>query len=69
AVSGGSTRFETSDTLTIKAVDTDNKEVTQTTTAGALGKWNTTLDVSGLKDGTITVTVNGTNNLGAPAKE
>ncbi|MGR2866658.1 hypothetical protein ABMX60_22635, partial [Vibrio vulnificus] len=32
AVSGGSTRFETSDTLTIKAVDTDNKEVTQTTT-------------------------------------
>ncbi|ELV8706752.1 tandem large repeat, partial [Vibrio vulnificus] len=69
AVSGDSTRFETSDTLTIKAVDTDNKEVTQTTTAGALGNWNTTLDVSGLKDGTITVTVNGTNNLGAPAKE
>ncbi|EHU9448983.1 tandem large repeat, partial [Vibrio vulnificus] len=69
AVSGDSTRFETSDTLTIKAVDTDSKEVTQTTTAGALGNWNTTLDVSGLKDGTITVTVNGTNNLGAPAKE
>ncbi|ELA3113748.1 hypothetical protein RFM33_004470, partial [Vibrio vulnificus] len=69
AVSGDSTRFESSDTLTIKAVDTDNKEVTQTTTAGALGNWNTTLDVSGLKDGTITVTVNGTNNLGAPAKE
>ncbi|MCU8305049.1 hypothetical protein M2G64_01440, partial [Vibrio vulnificus] len=69
AVSGDSTRFETSDTLTIKAVDTDNKEVTQTTTAGALGNWNTTLDVSGLKDGTITVTVNGTNDLGAPAKE
>ncbi|MCU8514789.1 hypothetical protein M2G53_22165, partial [Vibrio vulnificus] len=61
AVSGDSTRFETSDTLTIKAVDTDSKEVTQTTTAGALGNWNTTLDVSGLKDGTITVTVNGTN--------
>ncbi|MHA2733899.1 hypothetical protein, partial [Vibrio campbellii] len=35
----------------------------------ALGKWNATLDVSGLKDGTITVTVNGTNDLGAPAKE
>ncbi|MHA2730644.1 tandem large repeat, partial [Vibrio campbellii] len=69
AVSGDSTRFETSDTLTIKAVDTDNKEVTQTTTVTALGKWNTTLDVSGLKDGTITVTVNGTNDLGAPAKE
>ncbi|WP_045399242.1 Ig-like domain-containing protein, partial [Vibrio campbellii] len=69
AVSGDSTRFETSDTLTIKAVDTDNKEVTKTTTAAALGKWNATLDVSGLKDGTITVTVNGTNDLGAPAKE
>ncbi|NIY86442.1 tandem large repeat [Vibrio campbellii] len=69
AVSGDSTRFETSDTLTIKAADTDNKEVTQTTTVTALGKWNATLDVSGLKDGTITVTVNGTNDLGAPAKE
>ncbi|MFM2625449.1 tandem large repeat [Vibrio owensii] len=69
AVSGDSTRFESTDTLTIKAVDTDNKEVTQTTTVAALGKWNTTLDVSGLKDGTITVTVNGTNDLGAPAKE
>ncbi|HHP0478261.1 TPA: Ig-like domain-containing protein, partial [Vibrio campbellii] len=40
AVSGDSTRFETSDELTIKAVDTDNKEVTQTTTVTALGKWN-----------------------------
>ncbi|MEH0670313.1 tandem large repeat, partial [Vibrio owensii] len=69
AVSGDSTRFETSDELTIKAVDTDNKEVTQTTTVTALGKWNATLDVSGLKDGTITVTVNGTNDLEAPAKE
>ncbi|MGL0989806.1 Ig-like domain-containing protein, partial [Vibrio vulnificus] len=69
AVSGDSTRFETSDELTIKAVDTDNKEVTKTTTVAALGKWNATLDVSGLKDGTITVTVNGTNDLGAPAKE
>ncbi|WP_409585165.1 tandem large repeat [Vibrio owensii] len=69
AVSGDSTRFESTDTLTIKAVDTDNKEVTKTTTVTALGKWNATLDVSGLKDGTITVTVNGTNDLGAPAKE
>ncbi|MDA0383963.1 tandem large repeat, partial [Vibrio owensii] len=69
AVSGDSTRFESTDTLTIKAVDTDNKEVTKTTTVAALGKWNATLDVSGLKDGTITVTVNGTNDLGAPAKE
>ncbi|MFS1950564.1 hypothetical protein BCU64_025760 [Vibrio lentus] len=43
--------------LTIKEVDTDNKEVTQTTTVAALGKWNATLDVSGLKDGTIAVTV------------
>ncbi|MDA0386004.1 hypothetical protein O7R01_27955, partial [Vibrio owensii] len=69
AVSGDSTRFESTDTLTIKAVDTDNKEVTKTTTVTASGKWNATLDVSGLKDGTITVTVNGTNDLGAPAKE
>ncbi|MGR5165547.1 hypothetical protein ACPV4X_27190, partial [Vibrio owensii] len=69
AVSGDSTRFETTDTLTIKAVDAENKEVTQITTVTALGKWNATLDVSGLKDGTITVTVNGTNDLGAPAKE
>ncbi|MFS1950566.1 hypothetical protein BCU64_025770, partial [Vibrio lentus] len=57
AVSGNSTRFETTDTLTIKAVDTDNKEVTQTTTVAALSKWNATLDVSGLKDGTVMVTV------------
>ncbi|WP_439794741.1 tandem large repeat [Vibrio campbellii] len=69
AVNGNSTRFETSDELTIKAVDTDNKEVTQTTTVAASGKWNAALDVSGLKDGTITVTVNGTNDLGAPAEE
>nr|WP_255944398.1 tandem large repeat [Vibrio campbellii] len=68
-VRGGSKRFESTDTLTIKAVDTDNKEVTQTTTVAALGKWNAALDVSGLKDGTITVTVNGTNDLGAPAEE
>ncbi|MFS1950561.1 hypothetical protein BCU64_025745 [Vibrio lentus] len=34
--SGNSTRFETTDTLTIKAVDTDNKEVnSQTTTVAA----------------------------------
>ena len=69
AVSGDSTRFESTETLTIKAVDTHNKEVTQTTTVAALGKWNAAFDVSGLKDGTITVTVNGTNDLGAPAKE
>ncbi|WP_157722661.1 tandem large repeat [Vibrio campbellii] len=69
AVNGNSTRFETSDELTIKAVDKDNNDVTQTTTVAALGKWNAALDVSGLKDGTITVTVNGTNDLGAPAKE
>ncbi|MFZ3516804.1 hypothetical protein LC147_27630, partial [Vibrio harveyi] len=65
AVSGGSTRFVTTDTLTIKAVDTDGKEVTKTTTANALGQWNTSLDVTSLKDGTITVTVNGTNDLKA----
>ncbi|MGR5165537.1 hypothetical protein ACPV4X_27110, partial [Vibrio owensii] len=69
AVNGDSTRFETTDTLTIKAVDAENKEVTQITTVTALGKWNATLDLSGLKDGTITVTVNGTNDLGAPAKD
>ncbi|MGD1493802.1 tandem large repeat [Vibrio harveyi] len=69
AVSGGSTRFETTDTLTIKAVDTDGKEVTKTTTANALGQWSTSLDVTSLKDGTITVTVNGTNDLKAVAKE
>ncbi|MFS1950558.1 hypothetical protein BCU64_025730 [Vibrio lentus] len=34
-----------------------------------MGKWNATLDVSGLKDGTIAVTVSGTNDLEAPAKE
>ncbi|WDZ74424.1 hypothetical protein PWW31_19090 [Vibrio harveyi] len=69
AVNGGSTRFVTTDTLTIKAVDTDGKEVTKTTTANALGQWNTSLDVTSLKDGSITVTVNGTNDLKAVAKE
>ncbi|HGY9608398.1 TPA: hypothetical protein ACOJP5_001194, partial [Vibrio harveyi] len=69
AVNGGSTRFVTTDILTIKAVDTDSKEVTKTTTANALGQWNTSLDVTSLKDGSITVTVNGTNDLKAVAKE
>ncbi|EPG0336648.1 hypothetical protein ACSWUD_005192, partial [Vibrio harveyi] len=55
AVNGGSTRFVTTDTLTIKAVDTDSKEVMKTTTANALGQWNTSLDVTSLKDGSITV--------------
>ncbi|ELV8622923.1 tandem large repeat, partial [Vibrio vulnificus] len=69
AVSGESTRFETSGTLNIKATDSEGAEATATANPNAGGAWSSTLDVSGLKDGTITVTVNGTNNLGAPAKE
>ncbi|WP_258071293.1 Ig-like domain-containing protein, partial [Vibrio jasicida] len=69
AVSGNSTRFESTDSLTIKATDSEGIEASANVNPNAGGAWNSTLDVSGLKDGTITVTVNGTNDLEAPAKE
>ncbi|WP_240998242.1 hypothetical protein [Vibrio owensii] len=55
--------------MTIKATDSEGTEASANVNPNAGGAWSSTLDVSGLKDGTITVTVNGTNDLGAPAKE
>ncbi|CAH1573131.1 Immunoglobulin-like domain of bacterial spore germination family protein [Vibrio owensii] len=69
AISGDSTRFESTDSLTIKATDSEGTEASANVSPNAGGAWSSTFDVSGLKDGTITVTVNGTNDLGAPAKE
>jgi hypothetical protein len=43
--------------------------VTKTVAVAANGDWTAELNVSGLADGTITVTVNGTNDLAAPSKE
>ncbi|WP_241905273.1 hypothetical protein, partial [Vibrio splendidus] len=68
-VSGDSTRFESTDSLSIKAKDSDGKEATATVSPNAMGNWSTTLDVSGLKDGEISVTVNGSNALSAEADE
>ncbi|MFS1891609.1 tandem large repeat [Vibrio lentus] len=68
-VSGGSTRFEEGAELTIEAKDESLTPVTKTVTVSANGDWAAELDVSGLQDGQITVTVNGTNLLFAPADE
>ncbi|MFS1895528.1 hypothetical protein, partial [Vibrio lentus] len=59
-VSGGSTRFEEGAELTIEAKDESLTPVTKTVTVSANGDWAAELDVSGLQDGQITVTVNGT---------
>ena len=69
-VRGDSKRFETSDSFTITAMDSEGSEVTvnPNPNPNADGDWSSKLDVSGLKDGTITVKVNGTNDLGAPAE-
>ncbi|YCO00439.1 tandem large repeat [Vibrio sp. VNB-15] len=69
AVNGTSTRFETGDTIQLKAVDADRSEVTGTATVLPGGTWTVDLDLSALKDGTITVSANGTNSLSATADE
>ncbi|MEZ9126111.1 hypothetical protein AB4145_05855, partial [Vibrio splendidus] len=69
SVTGASTRFEEGAELTIEAKDESLTPVTKTVAVAANGDWTTELNVSGLSDGTITVTVNGTNDLKAVANE
>ncbi|WP_105068038.1 tandem large repeat [Vibrio jasicida] len=68
-VNGSSTRFETGDTIALKAVDTDSLEVLGSATVLADGTWTVDLDLSTLKEGEITVYANGTNSLSATADE
>ncbi|MGU3845062.1 hypothetical protein ACVZHT_26115, partial [Vibrio diabolicus] len=50
------------------AVDADGTEATGMATVFA-DSWTTDLDLSGLKDGVVTIYVNGTNKLSASAEE
>ncbi|WP_456295693.1 tandem large repeat [Vibrio sp. AK197] len=68
SVSGTSTRFNANDSLDLVFSD-GNDQVTAKATVSDGGNWSTQADLSGLKDGTITVTVNGINALGAVADE
>ncbi len=68
-VSGTSTRFEAGETIELKAVDTDSLEALGSATALLDGTWSVDLDLSSLKEGTITVYANGTNSLSASATE
>ena len=68
-VSGGSLRFSQGETLTIVASDTEGESVSGEASVDSDGNWSTSLDVSGLADGTINVAVNGSNSLGAVANE
>ncbi|MGF1725572.1 tandem large repeat [Photobacterium nomapromontoriensis] len=68
-IAGGSTRFESGATVMVKAIDANGKAASATATVGADGAWTTSLDIAGLTDGTITVFVNGSNDLSASAQE
>ncbi|WP_146074172.1 tandem large repeat, partial [Vibrio hyugaensis] len=68
-VNGTSTRFEVDDTIELKAVDTDGTEITGSATVLSGGAWTTDLDLSMMKDGSITVYANGTNVLSASAEQ
>ncbi len=68
-VSGTSTRFEAGETIELKAVDTDSLEALGSATVLLDGTWSIDLDLSSLKEGTITVYANGTNSLSASATE
>ncbi|MFH4399554.1 tandem large repeat, partial [Vibrio diabolicus] len=67
-VSGSSERFEDGEYIGIKAVDADGTEATGMATVFS-DSWTTDLDLSGLKDGAVTIYVNGTNKLSASAEE
>ncbi|MDS1873179.1 hypothetical protein QX238_21910, partial [Vibrio vulnificus] len=68
-VNGTSTRFEAGETIELKAVDTDSLEALGSATTLLDGTWSVDLDLSSLKEGTITVYANGTNSLSASATE
>ncbi|HHF3079476.1 TPA: tandem large repeat [Vibrio diabolicus] len=67
-ISGSSERFEDSEFIDIKAVDADGTEATGMATVFS-DSWTIDLDLSGLKDGAVTIYVNGTNKLSASAEE
>ncbi|HHX8542106.1 TPA: hypothetical protein ACVO3M_004319, partial [Vibrio diabolicus] len=67
-VSGSSELFEDGEYIDIKAVDADGTEATGMATVFS-DSWTTDLDLSGLKDGAVTIYVNGTNKLSASAEE
>ncbi|EGQ9216307.1 tandem large repeat, partial [Vibrio alginolyticus] len=67
-VSGSSERFEDGEFIDIKAVDADGTEATGMATVLS-DSWTTDLDLSGLKEGVVTIYVNGTNKLSASAEE
>ncbi|NVD22219.1 tandem large repeat [Vibrio vulnificus] len=68
-VNGTSARFEAGETIELKAVDTDSLEALGSATVLLDGTWSVDLDLSSLKEGTITVYANGTNSLSASATE
>ncbi|SDH60239.1 hypothetical protein SAMN04488136_12126 [Vibrio xiamenensis] len=68
-ISGSTLRFSQGETLTIVASDTESATVSGEASVDSDGNWSTTLNVSSLADGTISVAVNGSNSLGAVASE
>ncbi len=68
-VNGTSTRFKEGEVIEIRAVDADDKPTTGNASVLSDGTWTVDLDLSSLKEGTITVYANGTNSLSASATE
>ncbi|MET2854287.1 tandem large repeat, partial [Vibrio owensii] len=68
-VNGTSTRFKQGEVIEIRAVDADDKPTTGNASVLSDGTWTVDLDLSSLKEGTITVYANGTNSLSASATE
>ncbi|WP_213053115.1 tandem large repeat [Vibrio sp. B1ASS3] len=68
-VNGTSTRFREGEIIEIRAVDADDKPTTGNVSVLSDGTWTVDLDLSSLKEGTITVYSNGTNSLSASATE
>ncbi|WP_255199226.1 Ig-like domain-containing protein [Vibrio sp. JPW-9-11-11] len=70
AITGSSTRFESGESLTVQASDTNGGKTPETSVnVSGDGSWSVNLDMSALQDGQITVTVKGENNLGAIAEQ
>ncbi|CAH1542267.1 Tandem large repeat [Vibrio owensii] len=68
-INGTSTRFREGEVIEIRAVDADDKPTTGSASVLSDGTWTVDLDLSSLKEGTITVYANGTNSLSASATE
>ncbi|MGR5173689.1 hypothetical protein ACPV4O_21010, partial [Vibrio owensii] len=68
-INGTSTRFREGEVIEIRAVDADDKPTTGNASVLSDGTWTVDLDLSSLKEGTITVYANGTNSLSASATE